>query len=63
MNTIFMNSKNGKTSDPHRLNLIDKIDLKRNEKYLASWKNIKMEKYNMGKKNEEKNMEKYKKVI
>ena len=30
MNTIFMNSKNSKTSDPHRplLNLTDKIDLK-----------------------------------
>ena len=63
MNTIFMNSKNGKTSDPHRLNLTDKIDLKRKEKYLASWKNIKMEKYNMGEKNGEKNMEKYEKMI
>ena len=31
MNTIFMNSNNSKTSDPHRLllNLTDKIDLKR----------------------------------
>ena len=30
MNTIFMNSKNSKTSDPHRLllNLTDKIDLR-----------------------------------
>ena len=30
MNTIFMNSKNIKTSDPYRLllNLIDKIDLR-----------------------------------
>ena len=29
MNTIFMNSKNSKTSDPHRLllNPTDKIDL------------------------------------
>ena len=29
--TIFMNSKNSKTSDPHRLllNLSDKIDLKK----------------------------------
>ena len=29
MNTIFMNSKSCKTSDPHRLllNLTDKIDL------------------------------------
>ena len=31
MNTIFMNSENGKSSDPHRLllNLTDKIDLRR----------------------------------
>ena len=30
MDTIFMNSKNSKTSDPHRLllNLTDKIDLR-----------------------------------
>ena len=30
MDTIFMNSKNSKTSDPHRLllNLTDEIDLK-----------------------------------
>ena len=37
MDTIFMNSKNSKTSDPHRLllNLTDKIDLKRSEKYVA----------------------------
>ena len=30
MNTIFMNSKNGKISDPHRLlfNLTDKIGLR-----------------------------------
>ena len=35
MDTIFMNSKNSKTSDPHRLllNLIDKIDLRRKEIY------------------------------
>ena len=49
MNTIFMNSKNGKTSGPHRLNLTDKIDLKKKEKYLASWKNITWER-KMGKK-------------
>ena len=61
MNTIFMNSKNGKTSDPHRLNLTDKIDLKRKKKYLASWKKIKMEKYNMGKKNGEKTWKNIKK--
>ena len=31
MNTIFMNSKNSETSDPHRLllTLKDKIDLRR----------------------------------
>ena len=34
MNAIFMNSKNSKTSDPHRLllNFTDKIDLKRKDK-------------------------------
>ena len=46
-----MNSENSKTSDPHRLllNLSDKINLKRIEKYVALsslsiyyiWKNIK----------------------
>ena len=51
MNTIFMNSENSKTSDPHRLllNLSDKINLKRSDKYVAlsnlsiyyTWKNIK----------------------
>ena len=51
METIFMNFKNSKTSDPHRLllNLIDKINLKRSDKYVAlpnlsiyyTWKNIK----------------------
>ena len=32
-----MNSKNSRTSDPHRilLNLPDKIDLKRKDKYIA----------------------------
>ena len=37
MNTIFMNSKNSKTSDPHRLllDLTDKINLKRSHKYVA----------------------------
>ena len=32
-----MNSKNSKTSDPHRLllNLKDKINLKRSDKYVA----------------------------
>ena len=52
MNTIFMNSKNSETSDPHRLllNLTDKINVKGSDKYVAlsnlsiyyTWKNIKM---------------------
>ena len=51
MNTIFMNSENSKTFDPHRLllNLTEKIDLRRKDKYIAlsnltiyyTWKNIK----------------------
>ena len=51
MDTIFMNSENSKTSNPHALilNLIDKIDLRRSEKSIAlsylsiyyTWKNIK----------------------
>ena len=51
MDTIFMNSENSKTSAPHRLllNLSDKINLKRSDKYVAlsnlsiynTWKNIK----------------------
>ena len=51
MNTIFMNSENSKTSDPPRLvlNLTDKIDLRRKDKYIAlsnltiyyTWRNIK----------------------
>ena len=52
VDTIFMNSKNNKTSDPHRLllNLIDKIELRRKDKYVTcisklsiyyTWKNIK----------------------
>ena len=51
MNTIFMNSENSKISDPHSLllNLTDKIDLRRKNKYIAlsnlsiyyTWKNIK----------------------
>ena len=37
MDTILMNSENSKTSDPHRLslNLLDKINLKRSDKYVA----------------------------
>ena len=51
MDTVFMNSENSKTSDPYRLllNLSDKINLKRSDKYVAlsnlsiyyTWKNIK----------------------
>ena len=51
MNTTFMSSKNSTTFDPHRLllKLTDKINLKRNDKYVAlsnlsiyyTWKNIK----------------------
>ena len=49
-----MNSKNSKTSDPHRLflNITDKINLKRIDKYIVlpnlsiyyTWKNIKKSK-------------------
>ena len=37
MDTIFMNSENSKTSEPHRplLNLADKINLKRSDLYIA----------------------------
>ena len=37
MDTIFKNSENSKTSDPHRLllNLSDKIKLKRSDEYVA----------------------------
>ena len=37
MDTIFMNSKNSGTSDPHKvlLNLPDKINLKRRDKYVV----------------------------
>ena len=51
MDIIFMNSGNSKTPNPHRLllNLSDKINLKRKDKYVAlsnlsiyyTWKNIK----------------------
>ena len=51
MDTIFMNSKNSKTSDPHRLvfNFSDKIDLDKSREYVSvsnlsiyyTWKNIK----------------------
>ena len=38
MDIIFMDSENSKTSDPHRLllNLSNKIDLTRSNKYIAS---------------------------
>ena len=37
MDTIFMNYKNSKTCDPHRLslNLSEKINLKRSDKYVV----------------------------
>ena len=37
MNTIFMNSENSKISETHRLllNLADKINLKRSDKYVT----------------------------
>ena len=51
MDTIFVNSENGKTSKPHRskLDLTDKLDLKSPNKNMAlanlsiyyTWKNIK----------------------
>ena len=50
MDTLFINSKNSKTSDPHRLllNLEDKINFK-SDKYVVlsslsiyyTWKNVK----------------------
>ena len=51
METFFMNTKNSKTSEPHRLkyDLIDKLDLKNPNKNMAlaslsiyyTWKNVK----------------------
>ena len=54
MQCIYMNSENSKTSEPHRIilnltNKIDKIDLRRKDKYVALsnlsiyyiWKNVK----------------------
>ena len=37
MDTVFMNSRNSKTSDPYRLllNLSENINLKRSDKYVA----------------------------
>ena len=46
MDTMFMDSDNSKTSDPHRLLLIVLINLKGGNKYVVlsnyTWKNIKM---------------------
>ena len=41
MVAMFMNSENSKSSDPHRLllSLLDKINLKRSDKYVA-WSNL-----------------------
>ena len=38
MDTVFMNSGDSKTSDPHRLllNLSDKINLKKKDKYVQT---------------------------
>ena len=55
MNTIFMNSENSKTSDPHRL-LLQLTDLRRKDMYIAlsnlsiyyTWKNIKKSYKNNG---------------
>ena len=51
VNTVFISSRNSKTSDPHwlLLNLTDKIDVRRKDKYIAlsnlsiyyTWKYIK----------------------
>ena len=56
MDTIFMNSENRKTSEPHflMLKLTDKLDLWRDEKSISlsnlsinyTWKNIKSSYYN-----------------
>ena len=61
MNTIYVNSKNSKTSEPPRLllNITDKTDLKEKINLLVyqilEWRNIKI--------HGEIYMEKYKKVI
>ena len=54
MDTIFVNSVNSKSSEPHRLllNLDDKVNLKRSDKYIAlsncnmyyTWQDIKSQK-------------------
>ena len=42
MDTIFMNSGDSKTSQPHRLllDISDKINLKRKDKYYYIWENL-----------------------
>ena len=42
MDTLFMNSENSKTSDPHRLllHLPDKLNLKRSDKHLLASSNL-----------------------
>ena len=55
MDTAFMNSKNSETPDPHMLllNVAEKINLKRNDKYVAlsnlsiccTWKNNSFKNY------------------
>ena len=54
MNTVFMNTKNSETSDPHRvlLNLTDKLNLRNSNKYVF-----------LSKPEHLLSMEKYKKVI
>ena len=51
MEAIFMNTKNSKTNEPHRLSLADKLNLENPNKSIAlgnssiyyTWKNIKSE--------------------
>ena len=47
MNIIVMNSGNSKTTDPHRLllNLLNEINLKRKDKYVALSNLLYMKKY------------------
>ena len=35
MDTMFINSENSETSDPHRLGLADKMDFCKSDRYLA----------------------------
>ena len=47
MHNIFINSGNSKTSDPHRLllNISDKVNFKRSDKYVPISNLILIEKY------------------